>query len=131
MPHFRLNVSITRRAPILDAAASKAAANRMIVSVNELLAQEGLTRIQARLRQVLRNPTGYYQSKIMVERRTVYRGVTDGKVSYGGWLEGVDSRNRTSRFKGYRTFRTVKDALQRDADRIVQPAIDQFVREMQ
>lgn len=131
MPDFRLNVSIERRGPLLDAAASKAAANRMIIQVNDLLAQEGVNRVHVMLRQVLRNPTGYYQSNIIVERRQVYRGVTDNKVAYGGWLEGVDSRNRTTRFKGYRTFRIVKDSLQRDADKIVQPAIDQFVKEMQ
>jgi hypothetical protein len=31
---------------------------------------------------------------------------------YGPWLEGVGSRNNTTRFKGYHAFRNAAQALQ-------------------
>lgn len=130
MPTFRLNVKATHKGAIFSASATKAEAARMVISINDALAQEGVNRVQARLKTVLKNPTGFYQSNIMVERREIYRGVTDNGVIYGGWLEGVSSRNRTTRFKGYRTFRLVKQDLNRDAERLAQPMVDAYVRRL-
>ena len=128
MPNFRLNVTANHKGQIFSSAATKAAASRMVVAINDALAEEGVNRVRARLKTVLRNPTGFYESNIMVERREVYRGVTDNGVIYGPWLEGTGSRNKTTRFKGYRTFRTVKQDLDRDKARLSQPYVDAFVR---
>ncbi len=102
----------------------------MIIEINEALAKEARTRILAYLGQVLRNPTGYYESNITVERRAIARLVTDNGVVYGGWLEGVDSRNRTTRFKGYRTFRRVKQSIDTDKIKLAEPWVNAFVRRM-
>lgn len=130
MPGFRLNVRATHRGAIFSAANTNAQARRMIISINDAIAQEGVNRIKARLNVVLKNPTGFYESNIQVERREVYRGVSDGGVIYGPWLEGTGSRNKTTRFKGYKTFRTVKQELDRDAEMLAQPYVDDFVRGM-
>lgn len=130
MPKFRLNVSATHKGKIFNAAITQAAARRMIIAINDAVAQEGVQRVKARLGQVLQNPTGFYESNIQVDRREIYRGVSDGGVIYGGWLEGISSRNRTTRFKGYKTFRTVKQSLDQDAETIARPYVDDFVREM-
>src|SRR5688572_18699988 len=61
--------------------------------------------IRAELHNVLREPTGYYVSNITAERTGGNVTVHDSNVIYGAWLEGVGSRNRTTRFKGYHTFR--------------------------
>ena len=74
-----------------------------------------------RLRQVLTKSgvylsdgksTGNYrrniQSKLTPGRQAL---ITDGGVVYGPWLEGVSSRNATTRFKGYASFRKTKDYL--------------------
>lgn len=130
MPTFRLNVKATHKGAIFSAAETKAEAARMVIAINDALAQEGVNRVRARLNVVLKNPTGFYESNIQVERREIYRGVTDNGVIYGGWLEGVSSRNRTTRFKGYRTFRIVKQDLDRDSEVLAQPYVDAFVRRM-
>lgn len=130
MPHFRLNVKATHRGQIFNAAATNAQARRMIIAINDAVAQEGVNRVKARLNVVLQNPTGFYESNIQVERREVYRGVSDGGVIYGPWLEGTSSRNKTTRFKGYKTFRTVKQELDRDSEMLAQPYVDEFVRGM-
>lgn len=130
MPRFRLNVTITHKGTVLNHSASQAAAKRMVIQLNDNLAQVAYDRVQTRLQRVLRNPTGFYQSRIQVERREVYRGVWDQNVSYGGWLEGVDSRNKTTRFKGYNTFRLVAQSMNQDKEKLAQPAVDRFVQEM-
>lgn len=123
-------MDVQTKGVIFNAAATKAQARRMIIEINEAIAQEGVKRIKHRLGQVLQNPTGYYESKIAVDRRQIYRGLTDGGVVYGGWLEGVSSRNRTTRFKGYRTFRTIKQELNNDKLKIAEPLVRQFVKRM-
>ncbi len=130
MPRFRVNVKTTQKGAIFEASKTKAAAARMVIRINEALAQEGVNRVLNRLGSVLKNPTGYYESRISVERRSTYRGVTDNGVPYGGWLEGVDSRNRTTRFKGYHSFRIAQDSLNKDKERIAQPYVNDFVNEM-
>lgn len=102
----------------------------MTTRINDAIAQEGVNRVKARLGQVLQNPTGYYESRIQVDRRSQYRGITDGGVVYGGWLEGVSSRNKTTRFKGYRTFRIVQQQLSKDTRALAQPLVNQYVQEM-
>lgn len=123
-------MKVEQKGILFEHSKTKAAAARMVVKINEALAQEGVNRVRARLSTVLRNPTGYYESNIAIERRSTYRGVTDSGVPYGGWLEGVDSRNKTTRFKGYHTFRIVRSSLARDKERIAQPMVDNFIQEM-
>lgn len=127
MPQFRLNVTVTHKGILLDKAQSQAAAQRMIIGVNEAIAQEAVNRVHTRLRQVLQNPTGYYQRNIIVERRQIYRGISDNGVVYGGWLE----RGRAgTRFRGYRTFRTVQQGINRDKASIAAPIVRKLVQEL-
>lgn len=130
MPVFRVNISRTQQQPVFDRAYTKAAAKRMIISINDLVAQEGQKRIVNRLQQVIRDPTPYYWTRIVVNRAVQARTLTDSGVVYGGWLEGVDRRNKTTRFKGYHTFRLIKQQLNVDKAHIAQPAVNQFVKEM-
>jgi hypothetical protein len=130
MPNLRVNVAIKQRSPLFDVAKSKAAAKRAIIQVNDAIAQEGVLRIKARLDRVLQNPTGYYRSKVVVDRRQIYRGITDSNVVYGGWLEGVTARNKTTRFKGYWTFQTIRQELARDKSAIAAPIIEQLIKEL-
>ncbi|WP_152644882.1 hypothetical protein [Kitasatospora griseola] len=70
------------------------------------------------LGQVLRHPTGYYESRVTVNRVSGDSiAITDGGVVYGPWLEGISSRNDATRFKGYGTFRRVKERVEKRADR--------------
>jgi len=130
MPTMRINVKTHLQGPIFNASHTKAAGKRMIVNINEAVAQEGVDMVRARLDTVLQHPTGYYRSRIAVLSRAVFRGIWDQNVVYGGWLEGVSSRNRTTRFKGYRTFRRVKQELDNRMDSIARPMVAKYVREM-
>jgi hypothetical protein len=56
--------------------------------------------------------------------------VTTSMASYGPWLEGVGSRNATTRFKGYQGFRRATDELDTQAAPIAEVAIVPFVMRM-
>jgi len=63
--------------------------------------------------------TGNYRRNISSRLTNGYTVgiITDGgRVVYGPWLEGESSRNKTTRFKGYRSFRTTRDWLSKMAN---------------
>lgn len=98
--------------------AAQAAAHLFIFKLQERIGKEGVNRIHDRLHEVLKHPTGYYESKIHTERQSNDLVITDTPVIYGPWLEGVGSRNQSTKFKGYSTFRMVAKKLQRDTGAI-------------
>lgn len=91
------------------------------------LAAEAANRVRDRLGQVLRHPTGRYQSSIGVVADSVGARVSDGGVIYGSWLEGTSSRNDRSRFKGYATFRRVAQELDGDVVALAEPIVERAV----
>ncbi|MFC8862654.1 hypothetical protein [[Kitasatospora] papulosa] len=118
MPEFRISVNMNRTGPIRDGRFQRAA-GQYSNDLQYAVALHGEDLVQQRLRQVLKNPTGYFQSRITVERGRGGYVVTDGGVIYGHWLEGTGSRNYpVTRFRGYSTFRRVKPLVDRDANRI-------------
>jgi hypothetical protein len=56
--------------------------------------------------------------------------LTDGGVVYGPWLEGVSSRNNSSRFKGYHTFRMVLQEMDKKSEEIAENTIAEAVRKL-
>lgn len=105
---------VIRTGPLFDGRAEAAAA-RFAAATEDAIAKEAENRIHTRLGQVLKHPTGYYEGHIHAERATADLVVTDTPVLWGPWLEGVGSRNQTTRFKGYHTFRLVSQKLDADA----------------
>lgn len=91
---------------------------------------QGVNDVQAYLGGVLKHPTGYYRSRITTNRVGHDNRVTDSGVVYGSWLEGTSSRNRSTRFKGYTTFRRVAQRLQHKVPGIVDPLLDKYIRRL-
>lgn len=52
------------------------------------------------------------------------------KVVYDWWLEGISKRNRTSRFKGYRSYRITTQRLRVRAREITQNVVTRFLPRM-
>ena len=85
----------------------------------EELEEEGaewaLNHIKGTFHTSFKHPTGYYESYVETNKAASGWEVWDhgeaGPV-YGPWLEGVGSRNNTTRFKGYRAFRRAAQALE-------------------
>lgn len=90
------------------------------------LAELGAELIRSNLDHVLRNPTGYYRSRVQAERDRI----TDSGVVYGPWLEGVGSRNRTTRFKGYFTFRRTTQQIETQAGPVAERVVGQHTERL-
>lgn len=86
---------------------------------------------QMNMNDSFQNPTGYYQSKVNVARRGLDLVVNDGYpgsgVLYGPWLEGVGSRNKTTRFKGYFALRRAANSVAQKTAAIAEPIIRTFI----
>lgn len=104
---------------------------RYIEAAKLELGNEGVNQVEDYLGLVLQNPTGFYESQIVTDRRGDDYEVYDSGVVYGSWLEGTSSRNRSSQFKGYQQFRRVTQKLQDEADKIAEEVLKPFLRRMQ
>lgn len=126
---FRMDVDT--RGPVFDGRA-KAAAYAYTIHAGQTVAEVAKEAVDARLDVVLRNPTPYYQTRITLDLATSgHWRVHDDMVIYGPWLEGVGSRNRTTRFKGYATFRTVFGQVAREAHDLAEDGLPPFLGRMQ
>ena len=122
--------TVTTTGPLFDGRAARAL-DKLADDMTDEVADQGVTDVKQFLDSVLKNPTGFYQSRLQVEQKTrTLALVTDSQVVYGPWLAGVGSRNAASSFKGYSHWRRVAQQLQRNVTRITKPVVRRRVREM-
>lgn len=75
--------------------------------------------------------TGHYRRNVHGEMRGSLLGrLHDSNVIYGSWLEGTSSRNQTTRFKGYSSFRRTHQWLEGQKERVVQAHVGRWLRRM-
>ncbi|MGW5467686.1 hypothetical protein [Streptomyces chartreusis] len=126
-----MDIDVRTSGPIFDGRAQRAARDYCRRVDNEI-AEHAANQVRQTLHTVLRHPTGYYESQIRVEQRGELNSiVTDGGVIYGPWLEGVGSRNRTTRFKGYFTFRRVRQQIQAEAGPLAERILPLYISRME
>lgn len=101
------------------------AIDQMLLEISD----EGEKQLHTIMHSSFRNATGYFESKIttMVRDKEV---IIDDPVIYGPWLEGVGSRNKKSRFKGYNMFRRATQQLERTAEGIAERVLSKYVERM-
>ena len=110
-------MSITVRAvgPIFDGRAL-AITKELCDHITYEVAAQGYANVMTNLNASIRNPTPYYETQINVQSRAMHeRVVGDRGVVYSGWLEGTSSRNQTTRFKGYASFRRAAQKTRAEA----------------
>jgi hypothetical protein len=66
---------------------------------------------------------GNYRLNIGGVVKNMVGRIDDGGVEYGPWLEGTDSRNQSTRFKGYHMFRKTATQLRKDAKSVMNAAV--------
>jgi hypothetical protein len=118
MADIDFNINVRENGTIFSAAGSHRVMAGMTDKIEKDVAREGYNDVQRALGEVLRHPTGYYQSRVTVHAHGGDMEVDGDNVIYGPWLEGVGERNRTTRFRGYFTFRRVAQALEAKAGSI-------------
>ena len=124
-----MSVETTMTGPLYNGQA-KAAVDDFLDETTRELAELGVNEIQSRLGQVLEHPTGHYKSKIVTDRAHGDWAVTDGGVVYSSWLEGTSSRNKTTRFKGYQTFRKTRQWLQGRIESVAETNLGRHIKQM-
>ncbi len=120
------NIDVKVGGPLFDGRAT-AMTDRAVRDMEHHLGEVGADYVRAELHRVLRKETPYYRLQIT---STEYPGrtvINDGGVIYGPWLEGTGSRNKTTRFKGYATFRRMTEKLRVESTAILQPYVDMLI----
>lgn len=126
------HISFSVSGPLFNGAAEADLA-AAVVAIQRTVAVEAEREWQQNMTDSFRHPSSppYYQSKINIARRDADLVVSDGYpgsgVLYGPWLEGVGSRNATTRFKGYFSMRRAAQAVAQKASAIAKPIIDAFI----
>jgi hypothetical protein len=123
-------MEVTFTGPLFDGRAEKIV-DDMAIDISKDLATEAYRRVRTRLKSVLKHPTGYYESRVTTDNTSNGAVISDGGVIYGPWLEGEGSRNKSTRFKGYHTFRLVAQSLNKDADEIADKSIKRDIARLQ
>jgi hypothetical protein len=104
--------------------------NAIDEAIKDLMA-EGEERVKDQLYKGHGLLTGHYRRSVHGELvKSLHGVVNDSNVVYGPWLEGVGSRNQTTRFKGYAMFRNATQHLQRIAHDILRRRIGDVTRRL-
>lgn len=77
-----------------------------------------------------RASTGNYRRNLMTKVKGLVGAISDGGVLYGPWLEGISSRNATTRFKGYFSFRKTSQWLNKEAPGVMRRNIERVAYEL-
>jgi hypothetical protein len=107
-------IVVIKSGPVFDGRAQLQADNAC-EDITRSVAILGASMVRTELHRVLRQETPYY--RLQNEARPDPPGwmIWDRRVIYGPWLEGIGSRNRTTRFKGYATYRRMTQQIDRRA----------------
>ncbi len=73
---------------------------------------------------------GNYRNNLHASVRGLEGRIDDGGVIYGPWLEGTSSRNQSTRFKGYASFRRTAQRLEKQKPRVVEWYMRKTVRRL-
>lgn len=118
-----MSIEIKTSGPLFDGRA-QAITDRAVRDMEHHLAEVGADMVRGELERVLRKETPYYRLQVATTEYPSRTVINDGGVVYGPWLEGTGSRNKTTRFKGYATFRRTTALLDARAKSILQPYVD-------
>lgn len=122
------DMTVTATGPLFDGRAERAVNDFMIAAERDV-ARVGMEDVRRELHTVLKHPTGHYESQLHVASTEQHAIIAD-PVIYGPWLEGTSSRNVTTRFKGYFTFRRITQQLQRKSVAIANSTLQRFIARM-
>jgi len=119
-------VRATRSGPLFDGRMEAAIANAAN-DAEKQVATLGASMVRSRLNVVLRKQTPIYRFKVRSEPEAPGWIIHDQRMVYGPWLEGTGSRNLTTRFKGYRTFRLMTIELNKRAKVIAEGVVARWL----
>ena len=134
MPMPKLKIDYTFTGPLFNGDAARMLPD-FIKEVEKQISEYGVTMIRNRYANVFRyrSPSKHKgKASAAVRSRLVnnHRQLEAGPIVYGAWLEGTGSRNASTRFKGYRTFRLVTQELNHRAVKMAEVVLQPYLRKM-
>jgi hypothetical protein len=120
-------VKLTTRGTFFNEPERKAEITAWIDRTKEEVAKLGFDLVQARFKKAFKHPKGKYAEHVIVNRVSEDMVITDQFVIYGSWLEGTSARNKSTKFKGYSSFRKTRLELRKRAIKLGQEKLDELV----
>lgn len=124
---MRITVRVAKRGAALDARQRDMIMGHAMLDAEAAVTKRTLVEVHRELGRVLQHPTGYYESRVVADLTSHPPAVHDSGVVYGPWLEGIGSRNATTRFKGYHTFRRIAQRMNGQVVSVVGPIMSRAV----
>lgn len=93
------------------------------------IAQDVNRKVHSMFARFFKHQTGRYASTVQERRRGDGITVGDNGIVYGPWLEGTSSKNASTRFKGYHSFRRTFEAEDRKAVRTAEILFERKYKE--
>lgn len=125
-----MGVEITATGPFFAVVQRGHEVDTYLNDARDEVAKQAFADVHQNLNASIKRPTPYYETQISVQTRGAVAVVHDCGVIYGPWLEGVGSRNRKTRFKGYFSFRRAAGHVRGRAGELAQHAVDALVRRL-
>jgi hypothetical protein len=121
---------VTLSGPLFDARAAQVM-HAMMDDCSQAIAERAATDVRTVIRHDAIRRTGNYERHVQIDRAGTDRQVNDSGIVYGPWLEGVSSRNHSTRFKGYAQFRRATQQLDGRTAEIAEPAVRRRIGQLQ
>ena len=129
-----IRIRVSASGPMFDHRADQLAqaATEEIVST---ISRETQNRLVGTMAFTFRHPTPYYWTQVWTRKVSpTLHEVDDARsgqpMIYGPGLEGTGSRNKTSRFKGYKIWRHVRQLMQSQASTIAHRILAPYLSRM-
>ena len=124
-------VVVIKRGPIFDGSFDRKVRAGMEEGTR-VAADDAAQRVRDRGRRKFRyessTRTGRWNAAVRARVIANVHIISDSRIVYGRWIEGVSRRNFTSRFKGYKVFRQTLAEVRVRAPEIVRASIMERLR---
>jgi hypothetical protein len=114
-----VSAEVVLTGPLFDGAAAELV-TATLAEAQVQVAAHGSATLHGFMNATFRHPTPYYETQVVTSSRAGDLVVNDRKIIYGPWLEGIGSRNATTRFKGYANWRRARQEAARKLPEIVE-----------
>ena len=96
----------------------------------QAIAEQVRVEVRSIVRSRADNRTGYYESRVTLDRASAGVRVTDNRARYGGWLEGTWPRNAATGFKGFEQFERARQKVEPEAAQIAERELGPYIDRM-
>lgn len=108
---MQIGIEVTTTGPIIEGAGPAAVQTAMTETV-KAVADAAYKRLMSAFPAGLPERSGNLKGMVSQTVEGPYAQIDDGGCIYGPWIEGTGSRNATTRFKGYSTYRRNAQEMQ-------------------